>query len=412
MSDTPAVKYPFHLMAKPAGPACNLACSYCFYREKEALFNAKSSYKMSDNVLETYIREYIAAVPADEVNFSWQGGEPTLMGIDFFTHAIELQQKYAQGKRITNSLQTNGVLIDDEWAAFLRKHSFLVGLSLDGPPDIHDTYRVFSDKSPSSSAVLKGLHALQRHNVEYNTLTCVTRTSAKKPLDVYNFLVENGVTFMQFIPIVERIPDTAAKELGLDLAVPVEPGEEPETAHVTRWSVEPRQFGAFLNTIFDYWVQRHVGSVFVQHFDIALAQWCGVPSHLCFFAQRCGNALIIEHNGDVYACDHYMYPHYKRGNILENKLANMVYSDKQRAFGDAKETALPPFCQRCKVRFACNGGCPKHRFLLTKQGDPGLSYLCAGYKKFFTHIDAAMQHMAALIRAGRPAADIMRSENT
>ena len=401
---------PFHIMAKPIGPVCNLACKYCFYLEKQHLFPDNEKYRMTDETLEIFIKNNIETNPAQEINFAWQGGEPTLMGIDFFKKAVELQKQYSDGRKISNAFQTNGIVFDDEWCEFLAENHFLVGISIDGPPEINDAFRVDREGKPTTEIVLRSIEKMKKAGVTFNSLSCVNRLSGSKPLEVYNFLKSIGVDFMQFIPIVERLPDEEAEKLGIDLAPPPELDEEPEASEVTKWSVQPRQYGNFLNSIFDEWVKKDVGKIFVQIFDVALSAWVGYPPSLCSFAPKCGNALILEHNGDVYACDHFMYPKYKRGNILEQSLEEIVFSPEQIKFGNDKLDALPEFCLKCNVRFVCNGGCPKQRFLMTKQGDAGLNYLCAGYKKFFKHIDPDMQTMANLIRMGRPAADIMETE--
>jgi len=394
-------------MAKPIGPVCNLACKYCFYLEKTHLFPGNEKYRMTDDTLEIFVKNYIETNPAQEITFAWQGGEPTLMGIDFFKKAVELQKKYSNGKKISNAFQTNGIVLDDQWCEFFAENHFLVGISIDGPPEINDAFRVDKNGNKTTDIVVRSIEMMKKAGVAFNSLACVNRLSGSKPVEVYNFLKSIGVDFMQFIPIVERLPDEEAEKLGIELAVPPNLDEEPEASKVTKWSVQPRQYGNFLNSIFDEWIKKDVGNVFVQIFDVALSAWVGYPPSLCSFAPKCGNALILEHNGDVYACDHFMYPKYKRGNVLNQSFDEIVFSPDQIKFGNDKLNALPDFCLKCNVRFACNGGCPKQRFLTTKQGDPGLNYLCAGYKKFFKHIDSPMTEMANLVRMGRPAADIM-----
>ena len=397
----------FHLMAKPAGPRCNLRCRYCFYTEKEALFEDDQGLRMSDEVLEAYVRKYIASQNCPEINFAWQGGEPTLMGVDFFRKAVELQKKYANGKRITNSLQTNGILLDDEWCEFLAEENFLVGLSIDGPKELHDKYRVDRGGRPTFDKVMASLKRMRKHGVEFNALASVTPESTEKPLEIYNFLKEAGVSFVQFIPIVERLPDEEAKELGLDLAEP-RPWDPDSPTEVTEWSVTAEQYGNFLIAIFDEWVKKDVGRFYVQIFDIALSAWVGQDPSLCNFSTNCGNAMIIEYNGDVYSCDHFVYPDHRLGNILEDSPEDMVAREPVRKLGDFKWTGLPRKCRNCDVLFICHGGCPKNRFIETKSGEPGLNYLCEGYTKFFRHIDEDMKTMAKLLRQGRPPADIMR----
>ena len=399
----------FHVMTKPIGPLCNLDCKYCFYLEKEKLFPANENFKMSDEVLETYIRQYIQHQDVPEVSFAWQGGEPTLLGVGFFRKVIELQQKHANGKRIQNAMQTNGTLLDDEWGEFLSGNKFLIGLSIDGPVKLHDTYRVDKKGGATYEQVIRGLRLLQKHRVEFNTLTVVNRINSQKPLEVYRFLRDTGSGFIQFIPLVERLADDEAKKLGLDLAVPprVDEGDDVRLP-VTDWSVQPKQYGEFLCAIFDEWLKRDVGRTFVQIFDVTLGNTMELGSGLCVFSETCGKAMAMEHNGDVYSCDHYVYPRYKLGNVLNETLGQMANSDFQQHFGRDKADSLPRYCRECEVRHLCHGECPKHRFIRTPDGDPGLNYLCRAYKKFFNHSAPAMRRMAELLRAGRPAADIMR----
>jgi uncharacterized protein len=398
----------FHVMTKPIGPICNLDCKYCFYLEKEKLHEPGEKWKMSDEVLETYIRQLIESQETDQVPFAWQGGEPTLLGVDFFRKVVELQDKYANGKRISNAIQTNGTLLDDQWCAFLTEREFLVGLSIDGPPALHDRYRVDKQQNPTFDAVMRGLHLLQKHNTEFNTLTVVHRGNSQKPREVYEFLKQIGSKYLQFIPLVERLPTAQLTVLGLDLMLPPDlRAEQNPASPVTSWSVEALTYGNFLCTIFDHWIRRDVGETFVQIFDVALGNWMGLGSSLCVFAEKCGRALAIEHNGDLYSCDHYVYPKYKLGNILNQSLGAMVASPEQQRFGEDKSDTLPQFCKNCEVRFACNGECPKHRFIKTPEGEAGLNYLCPAYKQFFNHIDPYMKVMAQLLNSGRPAADIM-----
>ena len=402
----PAAPAGFHIMVKPIGPACNLDCRYCFYLEKARLFPASESFRLPDDVLETFIRKYIEEQDLPEISFAWQGGEPTLLGVDFFRRVVELQAKYAQGKRITNAIQTNGVLLDDEWCAFLAEQAFLVGLSIDGPRELHDRFRVDKQGQPTFEAVMRGMACMQKHTVEFNALVVVNAANAEQPVPVYRFLKAQGVTFMQFIPLVERVPDSQAKALGLDLASPPAPHAETKVQLVTPWSVKPKQYGTFLARMFDEWLLHDVGTVFVQHIDVALGCWMGLGSSLCVFAERCGTALVMEHNGDLYSCDHYVYPQHKVGNVMTHALKDAVYCPQQVKFGNDKHDALPEQCRACAVRFACNGGCPKHRFMTTAAGEPGLNYLCAGYKYFFRHVDPHLRVMANLVASGKPAAFI------
>jgi len=331
-------KAPFHIMTKPMGPLCNLDCNYCFYLEKAKLFPQNERFRMSDAQLENYVRSYIEAQPGSDVTFAWQGGEPTLAGLEFFRKAVAYQKKYKGAKRIENALQTNGTLLDDDFCQFLHDEQFLVGISIDGPRDLHDIYRVDRNGRPTYAKVAHGLRLCQKHKVEFNTLTVVNRRNADHPLTVYRHLRELGSRYIQFIPLVERQLDTPSQELGLSLAHPPELSNQPK---VTDWSVKPEQFGTFLNTIFDRWVKRDVGEVFIQLFDTTLGKWLGAPGGTCITAETCGRAVAMEHNGDLYACDHYVYPHYKLGNIFEDKIHEMIDSPRMQAFGEAKRSTLP-----------------------------------------------------------------------
>ena len=404
----------FHVMSKPIGPICNLDCRYCFYLEKEEMYvqegrRPRPSWQMSDEVLETYIRQYIQQQDAQEINFAWQGGEPTLLGADFFRKAVAIQTKYAEGRTIHNALQTNATLLDDAWGGFLSENHFLVGVSIDGPADLHDAYRVDKHGGPTFDRVMQGIEALKRHGVDFNTMTVVSRANSQHPQRVYRFLKEIGSTFLQFIPLVERAsPGPLASEHGLiqlSLAPPPRLGETDSA--VTDWSVRAEDWGPFLTTIFDEWVRRDVGCIYVQHFDVALGIWLGAGSSLCVFSETCGKAVAIEHNGDLYSCDHFVYPQYRLGNVLEKSLGEMVASEAQTKFGSDKADTLPRYCRECEVRFACQGECPKHRFIRAPDGEWGLNYLCAGYYRFFKHIDPYMRAMAGLLHSGRAPAEIM-----
>ncbi len=381
----------FHVMLKPRGAICNLGCRYCFYLSKEALYPG-ASFRMSDAVLAEFTRQYIEAQQAPEITFAWQGGEPTLMGLDFFRRAVALQKQYARpGVRINNAFQTNGILLDDDWCAFLHEHGFLVGLSLDGPRHLHDVYRVDKGGQPTFDRVMRGLALLQKHHVEFNILSCVSAANAAHPIQVYRFYRDEvGAQFIQFIPIVEK-----------------QPGRRGGQPLISTRSVTGKQYGSFLIGVFDEWVRRDVGRVYVQTFDVALAAWLGQRPGLCIFEPTCGLAMAMEHDGDLYSCDHFVEPRYKLGNIMRTPLAEMVDSPKQRQFGLDKRATLPRQCRVCSVRFVCNGACPKDRVLKTAQGEAGLNYLCDGYKAFFTHIDGPMRTMAQLLRAGRAPAEIM-----
>ncbi len=400
---------PFHVMTKPAGAACNLSCEYCYYLEKEDLYPSNGLPRMSDETLETYVRDYIQSQETAEVQFAWQGGEPTLLGLPFFRKAVELQEKYRGSKTVTNAFQTNGTLINKEWAAFFKEHGFLVGVSIDGPHDLHDHYRVDCGGRPSLDKVLRGWNHLREAGAEANTLTVVNRRNSREPERVYEFLKSIGSTFLQFIPIVEREPDPTRSPESIDFAGPPSHGDPGTPIPVTSWSVRPRDFGTFLNRMFDVWIRSDVGKVFVQHFDVALGKWVGTPGGLCAYAEECGRAMVLEHNGDLYSCDHYVYPSYRLGNIGEKGFAEMIDSPQQVAFGKAKRTELAEACLACSYRFACNGDCPKHRFVPTGKGKPGISYLCPGLKAFFAHIDGPMREMARLYRSGQPPSRIMES---
>ncbi len=409
----------FHVMTKPVGPICNIDCRYCFYLEKESLYgDARHAWRMPDAVLERYIQQYIQRQESPQITFAWQGGEPTLLGVRFFQRVVELQRQHANGKRIDNAIQTNGLLLDDAWGQFLADEKFLVGLSLDGPRDLHDLYRVDLKGNGTFDGVMRGRDVLRKHGVEFNTLTVVHRQNSRRPMDVYRFLKEAGSGYVQFIPLVERAPTTGvaltvggrpAPRRENHLAGPPAGAIDPAVA-VTEWSLLPADYGSFLCTIFDHWVRHDVGRVFVQLFDTALGKWLGGGAErggLCFFAETCGDALAMEHNGDVYSCDHYVYPQYKLGNLMDAELDALVASPQQRKFGADKRDTLPAYCRSCDVRFACHGECPKHRFATTPDGEPGLNYLCAAYKRFFHHADPHLRRMADLLRAGQPAARVM-----
>ena len=396
-----------HVVAKPIGPVCNLNCEYCFYLEKQALFGLGEQYRMSDDVLSAFITNYITSQPTPIVEFVWQGGEPTLLGIDFFKRVVELQKQFSGAKTITNSLQTNGTLLTAEWCSFLRDHNFMVGISLDGPKEIHDRYRRDRKGNGSFDQVMRGVKLLQEHKVEYNVLACVAHDTAKRPLDIYRFFKNEGVEFIQFTPVVERQSDSSGKQVGLRLAGPAALDKKDQQGHVTPWSVIPEEYGDFLIAIYEEWVRHDVGSVFVMNFEWVLNAWIGNPSPVCVHAKQCGRSVVIEHNGDVYACDHCVYPQHRLGNIKTDKLLSMVEKSLGSGFGVSKEIALPRWCKECEVLAACQGGCPKHRFETTYYDEPGLQYLCAGYKKFFLHIRKYLRAMATLLENGLPASRVM-----
>ena len=411
LQNSTAASASFHIMAKAIGPICNLDCKYCFYLEKEQFYPENEKWKMSDEKLETFIRDYIAAQPGNEVSFAFQGGEPTLLGVNYFRKVVEFQKKHANGKKIETAFQTNGTLLNDEWGEFLAENNFLVGLSIDGPEDLHNANRVDKKGGDSYKDVIRGLNVLRKHKVEFNTLTCVNSVTVQHPVRIYKFLKSIGSKFLQFIPIVEREVDTAAAKLGLDFAEPPKLTEAPatkENPRMSEFAVPAEAYGDFLIKIFNEWIKRDVGKTYVQLFDVALGKWLKLPGGLCYFAETCGRALAMEHDGDVYTCDHYVYPKYKLGNLMNTSLAQLADSPMAKEFGDAKRDTLPKYCRECSVRFACNGECPKHRFTWTPDGEWGLNYLCPAYKKFFNHIDPAMKIMAELYLAKRPPADVMQ----
>jgi len=379
----------FHLLAKPRGAICNLDCKYCFYLSKEELYKG-SSFRMTDETLETYIRQLIESHEVPEVTVAWQGGEPTLMGLDFFRRSIVYEKEYAKpGMKVQNTIQTNGTLINDEWAAFFKENDFLVGLSIDGPREMHDFYRVDRQGEPTFDKVMRGLGFLQKHGVEWNALTTIHHANASHPVEVYRFLRDEcKAQFIQFIPIVERVT--------------------PEGNVLTERSTTAEEYGKFLVGVFEEWVRRDVARVYVQMFDVALANWHGEPSGLCVHSKTCGGAMAIEHNGDLYSCDHFVTPQYKLGNINQRHMLDLVGSDPQVKFGNDKFDTLPRYCRECEVRFACHGGCPKDRFITTPDGEPRLNYLCAGYKIFFHHIDKPMRTMSELLKQNRAPAEIMQ----
>ncbi|KXS44667.1 MAG: uncharacterized protein AWU59_373 [Methanolobus sp. T82-4] len=386
-----------HVLAKPTGAVCNLACEYCFFLSKETLYPG-SDFRMSEGVLESYIRQLIEAHRSPQVTVAWQGGEPALMGIDFYRYAIELQEKYRRpGMKFENTMQTNGTLLNDEWCRFFRKNNFLIGISIDGPRELHDAYRVSRGGNGTFDRVMHGLRLLQKHGVEYNILTTVNRANADHPLEVYRFLRDEAKTsWIQFIPIVERINS--------DGSTLCQEGDR-----VTDRSVRPEQLGNFLTSIFDEWVNNDVGKIFVQTFEAAARSWMKLPSSgMCVFDETCGTGLALEHNGDVYSCDHFVEPDYLLSNIMESELYNLVSSEKQYSFGRNKKNSLPRECLQCDVYFACHGGCPKNRFLKIPDSERKLNYLCDGWKAFFHHIDQPMKLMVTLIQRGYPASEIMR----
>jgi len=399
----------FHVMVKPAGSACNLDCAYCFYLSKEKLASGPGPGHMGDEALESFVRDYIRSVTADEVVFSWQGGEPTLLGVPFFEKVVALQRKHAKpGQRIENDLQTNGTLLDEDWAKFLKRNRFLVGLSIDGPKDVHDAMRPTKRGQPSWDDVMRGAGHLKRHGVPFNTLTCVHRYNAKRPLDVYRFLRrELGSTYLQFIPIVEprnfettapgHVDASQAPLVGTPRARPDHP-----LSVVTPWSVDPDEYGYFLCKVWDEWLARDVGKVLVNFCETLVAQHMGLPSQLCVHSEFCGKGVAIEHDGSVYACDHYVYPEHRLGNVREKSLGDMVFGPAQVKFGYAKSETLPKYCRECAHLTDCWGECPKNRFVRAPDGEAGLNYLCPGLKSFYKHAVPTARKMAEELRAAPP----------
>lgn len=385
-----------HVMAKPTGSVCNIDCTYCFYLEKEALYPERNTrWQMSDETLERYICQHIDAQSGDNVTFAWQGGEPTMMGLAFFRRVIALCDKYANGKKITHALQTNGILLDDAWARFFAEHHFLIGLSIDGPAPLHNQYRVNRAGKGTHDRVMAAMSLLKAHHVEFNTLTVVGKHNVEHALEVYEFLVAAGSRYIQFIPLVERLSNDASSALQLVL-----PGES--AARLAPWTVPSWQFGDFLCQIFDLWVRRDVERVSVQMFDVAMAAWTGQPPVLCVHSATCGHAFALESNGDLYNCDHFVYPEHKLGNIHQQTIHELNHSEQAIAFGQTKEARLTADCRRCEFRPVCHGGCPKHRFAVSPGGHPGHNYLCAGYKHFFKHITPYMNVWQQLQENGYP----------
>lgn len=396
---TPFAK-PLYVMLKPAGAHCNLACKYCYYLEKNNLYQNSHRHLMSDETLEQFTREYIEAQTMPQVLFTWHGGEPLMRSIDFYKKALALQKKYAHGKQIDNVIQTNGTLLTDEWCEFFAQNHWLVGISIDGPQEYHDHYRVTPAGKPSWEKVMQGIQLLKKHRVEWNAMAVVNAYNAEHPLEFYHFFRDNGCQYLQFTPIVERLTE---HEDGRTLASLADDREIP----LADASVTPQQWGNFLCTIFDDWVRHDVGKTFVEIFDCTLANWMGVLPGICAYSKECGHAGVMEHNGDVYSCDHFVFPEYKLGNIREQSLIDMLYGEKQQAFSRLKHTSLPRQCKECDMEFACHGECPKNRFEKDKYGEPGLNYLCQGYYQYYSHVAPYMDFMKRELLAQRPPANIM-----
>ena len=384
-------------MLKPVGSQCNLACDYCYYLEKRKL-NQQACPVISDELLEAFIQQYIEAQTLPDVLFTWHGGEPLLRPLDFYRRALALQRRYARGRHIDNCLQTNGTLLTDEWCEFLRENNFLVGVSIDGTQTMHDAYRHTRRGGPSWHEVMRGISLLQKHRVEWNAMAVVSQANVDHPQAFYQFFKSIGCQFLQFTPVVER---TMERTDGLTLA----PGMA-EGGQLTPYSVTPSQWGDFLCGVYDAWVRHDVGEVFVQTFDATLANWAGVTPGVCSLSSLCGHAAVMEANGDVYACDHFVFPEYRLGNIRQQSLTAMLYGERQQAFSRVKQSALPRQCRECRYLFACHGECPKNRFVRDRYGEPGLNYLCAGYRQFFDHVAADMDYMKSELDGGRPPSNI------
>ena len=398
---TPFAK-PLYVMLKPAGAHCNLACKYCYYLEKSHLYQNTPRHLMTDEMLEQFTREYIEAQTMPQVLFTWHGGEPLMRSIDFYRKALALQKKYAHGKQIDNVIQTNGTLLTDEWCEFFAQNHWLVGISIDGPQEYHDHYRVTPAGKPSWEKVMQGIQLLKKHRVEWNAMAVVNAYNAEHPLEFYHFFRDNDCQYLQFTPIVERLTE---HEDGRTLASLADEREIP----LADASVTPEQWGNFLCTIFDDWVRHDVGKMFVEIFDCTLANWMGVLPGICAYSKECGHAGVMEHNGDVYSCDHFVFPEYKLGNIREQSLIDMLYGEKQQAFSRLKHTSLPRQCKECDMEFACHGECPKNRFEKDKYGEPGLNYLCQGYYQYYSHVAPYMDFMKRELLAQRPPANIMKA---
>lgn len=398
---TPFAK-PLYVMLKPAGAHCNLACKYCYYLEKNNLYDKSHRHIMSDEMLEQFTREYIEAQTMPQVLFTWHGGEPLMRSIDFYKKALALQKKYARGRRIDNVIQTNGTMLTDEWCEFFAQNNWLVGISIDGPQEYHDHYRLTTTGNPSWQKVIHGIELLKKHHVEWNAMAVVNAYNADHPLEFYHFFKDKGCQYLQFTPIVERL---TKHQDGRTLASLADDKEIP----LADFSVTPEQWGNFLCAIFDEWVRNDVGKMFVEIFDCTLANWMGVLPGICAYSKNCGHAGVMEHNGDVYSCDHFVFPEYKLGNIRDHTLIEMLYGDKQHAFSQLKHTSLPRQCKECDMEFACHGECLKNRFEKDKYGEPGLNYLCKGYYQYYSHVAPYMDFMKRELQAQRPPANIMEA---
>lgn len=392
---------PLYVLAKPVGASCNLRCKYCYYLEKSHLYRNAPARVMSDELLERFVQEYIQAQTMSQVLFTWHGGEPLMRPLSFYRKAVALQERYAFGRQIDNTIQTNGTLLTDEWCEFFKEHNWLVGISIDGPQEFHDEYRRTASDKPSWQKVMRGIRLLRKHGVEWNAMAVVNDFNAGYPLEFYHFFKEMGAKYIQFAPVVERM---AAHSDGRHLATLVD-----QECPVADFSVSPAQWGDFLCAIFDEWVRHDVGQTYVEIFDCTLANWVGERPGICVYAKECGHAGVMEFNGDVYSCDHFVFPEYKLGNIRDRTLVEMLYGEQQRQFSCIKHATLPKQCKECEWEFACHGECPKNRFVNDRYGNPGLNYLCSGYRHFYEHVAPYMDFMKKEFMNQRPPANVMEA---
>lgn len=395
-----------HIMVKPVGAFCNLRCTYCFYLEKVQFYKHQYLHIMSDEIVQNFIRQYISMNALPQVQFVWQGGEPMLAGLEFYERVVEVQKKYGVNKEIYNSIQTNGILLDDSWCIFLKKNKFTVGISLDGPEELTNIHRKSIDGIGAFEKIMRGIHLLQQYNISYTVLACVTKETVEDPLEVYHFFKSQEIAHIQFTPVVERIPAERDTLRGLHHAAPVDINVQEHSDVVTEWSVPKEAYGEFLIKIYDEWVKHDVGTVYIQNFEWALASWMGLTSNICIFSDNCEGSLVLEHDGSVFSCDHFVYPEYGLGKLNHNNLKSIVEKKQQKAFG-CKKTLLAPKCNVCEALFACQGECQRHRFIYENSSKLAVSYLCSDYKRYFHHIHPGMKAMAQLINNGIPVSRVM-----
>ncbi len=401
MSTVSPFSQPFYIFVKPAGAACNMACDYCYYLEKKAMYQHVSHQMISDALLEKFVKEYIQSQTTNEVLFTWHGGEPLLLPLPFYEKVMTLQKRYSRGRAIDNVIQTNGTLLNDQWCDFFARNGWLVGVSIDGPQPFHDEYRRMRQQAPTFAKVMEGIRLLNKHGVEWNAMAVVNDYNGTHPLEFYHFFKSIHCHYIQFTPIVERYlsRDGRTQLAAVD--------DEDASCQMTPHSIKPQQWGEFLCTLFDEWVRHDVGIYFIQLFDATLANWCGVAPGICSMSKTCGHAAVMEYTGDVYSCDHFVYPQYRLGNLWEKGLPEMMYGERQRSFGLSKSTNLPQQCKQCQWLFACHGECPKNRFQKTVDGESGLNYLCQGYKRYFQHVAPYMDFMRDEYLHGRAPANVM-----